>query len=231
VKKRLGSGLQFATSFTYGKAMDLFNQGVDVCDGCNEGIQNSYDLDSLMGPSDQDVRFRYTLAATWDLPTGKGRPFLSHGWGAYVLGNWQLDAIYTAQSGFPFTPVLNFDNANAGNASWPDRVCNGALPNPTLQEWFDTSCFVAPPQYQFGNSGRNILTGPGMNNVDFGLHRSFRIPAGEATRMEFRADAFNLLNHPQFGQPGNTIGNPGAGKISSTSVANREIQLALKLSF
>ncbi|HEX7359791.1 MAG TPA: TonB-dependent receptor [Bryobacteraceae bacterium] len=229
VKKRFGNGLQFASAFTYGKAMDLFNQSIDLCDGCNEGIQNSYDLDSLMGPSDQDVRFRYTFSGTWSLPLGKGRRFVSHGLGSHVLASWQIDAIYIAQSGFPFTPVLNFDNANAGNSSWPDRVCNGALSNPTIGEWFDASCFVVPPQYQFGNTGRNILTGPGMNNLDFGLHRSF--PVRESFRLEFRADAFNFLNHPQFGQPGNTIGNPGVGKISSTSVDNREIQLALKLSF
>jgi hypothetical protein len=163
------------------------------------------------------------------LPAGKGHRFASQGWGGSLFGSWQLNAIYTAQTGFPFTPVLSFDNANAGNTSWPNRVCNGSLSNPTLAEWFDTTCFVAPSQYQFGNSGRNILTGPGINNVDFGLHRLF--PIGERFRLEFRAEAFNALNHPQFGQPGNTIGNPGVGKISSTSIPNREIQLALRLAF
>ncbi|MGH9581380.1 MAG: TonB-dependent receptor, partial [Bryobacteraceae bacterium] len=231
VKKRFSDGLQFASSFTYGKAMDLFDQSIDLCDGCNEGIQNSYNLNSLMAPADDDVRFRYTFAGTWSLPAGRGRRFVSHGWGADVLGSWQVDAIFTAQTGFPFTPILSFDNANAGTTSWPNRVCNGSLPNPTLSEWFDTACFVTPPQYQFGNSGRNILTGPGMDNLDFGLHRSFTVPVGETTRLEFRAEAFNMLNHPQFSQPGSTIGNPGVGIISSTSTANREIQLALRLAF
>jgi hypothetical protein len=140
-----------------------------------------------------------------------------------------MDAIFAAQSGFPFTPVLSFDNANAGTVSWPNRICDGTLSNPTLAEWFNLSCFVAPPQYQFGNTGRNILRGPGIDNLDFGLHRAFLF--GETTRLEFRAEAFNILNHPQFGQPGNTIGNPAAGKISTTSVANRQIQLALRLAF
>lgn len=231
VKRRFSNGLQLMSAFTYGKSMDLFNQALDVCDGCAEGIQNSYNLNSLMGPSDQDARLRYTFAGTWDLPVGIGRRFVSHGWGANLLGSWQMDAIYTAQSGYPFFPTLSFDNANAGNGSWPNRVCNGALSNPTLTAWFDTSCFVAPAQYVFGNSGRNILTGPGINDLNFGLHRSFRIPVGEATHLDFRAEAFNAFNHPQFGQPGATIGNPAAGKISSTSVANREIQLALRLVF
>ncbi|HZQ52038.1 MAG TPA: TonB-dependent receptor [Bryobacteraceae bacterium] len=229
LKKRFSNGLQFASAFTYGKAMDLFNQSIDVCDGCNEGIQNSYNLDSLMGPADQDVRFRYTFAGTWSLPLGKGHRFASNGWSAGLLGSWQFNAVYTAQSGFPFTPVLNFDNANAGTTSWPNRVCNGTLSNPTLTAWFDTNCFVVPPAYQFGNSGRNVLRGPGISNLDFGLHRSF--PIGERFRVEFRAEAFNAFNHPQFGQPGNTIGNPGVAKISSTSIPNREIQLALRLAF
>ena len=231
LKKRFSHGFQFATSFTYSKTMDLFDQEIDVCDGCNEAIQNSYDLNSLMGPADQDVRFRYTLSGTWDLPFGRSRRFASNGWTANVIGDWQIDTIFEAQTGFPFTPVLSFDNANAGTSSWPNRVCNGAASNPTITQWFNTACFVAPPQYQFGNTGRNVLRGPGMDNLDLGLHRSFRIPIGEATHVEFRAEAFNMLNHPQFGQPGNSIGTPGVAKISSTSVPNRQIQLALRLTF
>jgi hypothetical protein len=229
LQRRFSNGLQFATTFTYSKTMDLFDQEIDVCDGCNEGIQNSYNLDSLMGPADQDVRFRYTFSGTWDLPLGKGHRLASNRWASGIFGSWQMDAIFAAQSGFPFTPVLSFDNANAGTVSWPNRICDGTLSNPTLAEWFNLSCFVAPPQYQFGNTGRNILRGPGIDNLDFGLHRAFLF--GETTRLEFRAEAFNILNHPQFGQPGNTIGNPAAGKISTTSVANRQIQLALRLAF
>lgn len=231
VRKRFSSGVQFSSTFTYGKSMDLFNQAIDVCDGCNEGIQNSYDLNSLMAPSDQDIALRYTFAGTWDLPFGRGRRFVSQGWGGALLGAWQIDAIYAAQSGYPFTPVLSFDNANAGTTSWPDRTCSGQSSNPTLTQWFNTSCFVVPPQYQFGNTGRNILRGPGSNNLDFGLHRAFRIPVGEATSLQFRAEAFNAFNHPQFGQPGNTVGTPSFGKISSTSTDNREIRLALRLVF
>jgi len=231
LKRRFSKGLQFMTAFTYGKAMDLFNQAIDVCDGCDEGIQNSYDLNSLMGPADQDVRLRYTFAGTWDLPMGKGHQFASRGAGAALLGGWQMDAIYTAQSGYPFTPNLNFDNANAGNGSWPDRVCNGSLSNPTLNEWFNTSCFVVPQQYQFGNTGRNVLRAPGIQDVDFGLHRSFRIPVGETTRLNFRAEAFNAFNHPQFGKPGSTLGNSQFGVISGTSIDNRIVQLALRLVF
>jgi hypothetical protein len=76
-----------------------------------------------------------------------------------------------------------------------------------------------------------VLIGPGKNNLDLGVHRSFPIPVRETMRLEFRAEAFNLFNHPQFGLPGTTIGNPGAGIMSSTSVANRIVQMALRLTF
>ena len=131
----------------------------------------------------------------------------------------------------PFTANLSFDNANAGTTSYPNRVCSGTLAHPTLSQWFDTSCFVAPPSYGFGDEGRNVLTGPGRNNLDFVLHRSFRIPRWESGRLEFRGEAYNVFNHPQFANPGATIGNPGAGVISGTSVANRIVQLALRLAF
>jgi hypothetical protein len=88
---------------------------------------------------------------------------------------------------------------------------------------------IDPPSYVFGNEGRNVLIGPGRNNVDFGLHRSFPLPQWEAARLEFRGEGYNLFNHPQFDNPGATIGNPGAGIISGTAVAARIIQLALRL--
>ncbi len=136
-----------------------------------------------------------------------------------------------AQSGSPFTPTLSFDNANAGTTSRPDRVCSGALSNPTLGRYFDISCFVTPAQYTFGNSGRNILYGPGMNNIDLGLHRVFPIPGREAMTLEFRAEAFNAFNHPLFANPGSTIGASTAGVISSTAVPNRQAQFALRFVF
>lgn len=233
LEKQFGHGLQFLTDFTYSKAMDLYNPALDVCDGCgsSEGIQNSYDLNSLLGNSAQDAPLRFTFSGTWSLPFGAGRRLGSQGWEKAAFGGWQVDGIYQAQSGYPFTPTLSFDNANAGNSSWPNRVCGGSLSNPTLQEWFNTSCFVTPPQYQFGNSGRDILFGPGANNLDFALHRSFRIPWGEQTQLQVRAEAFNFLNHPQFAEPGSTEGTSTFGVIGGTSVANREVQFALRLVF
>jgi hypothetical protein len=100
-----------------------------------------------------------------------------------------------------------------------------------LSQWLDTSCFVAPPSYVFGNEGRNVLIGPGRNNMDFGLHRRFPLPFREGMALEFRGEGYNFLNHPQFARPASTVGNAGFGKITTTAVVNRQLQLALRLVF
>jgi hypothetical protein len=233
VEKRFSSALSFIASVTYGRALDLQNPALDACDGCGAGdtVQNSDNRNAQKGPSDNNVPLRFAFGGVWDLPFGPGRALFRQGWAAHVLGLWELSGIYQVQSGLPYTVRLSFDNANAGTISYPNRVCNGTLSHPTLSQWFDTNCFVAPQAYQFGNEGRNVLTGPGRNNLDLGLHRSFRIPPHEPARLEFRGEAYNLFNHPQFANPGDTIGNPGVGVISSTSVANRILQIALRLVF
>lgn len=233
LEKRFAQGLSFVASFTYGRAIDMQNAALDACDGCEagDGVQNAYNRAAQKGPSDNNVPLRFVFGGTWDLPFGPGRTLVKEGWISHVVGLWQLSGIYQVQNGLPFTTTLSFDNANAGNNSWPNRVCSGSLSNPTVSRWFDTSCFVAPAQYQFGNEGRNVLTGPGRNNLDFGLHRSFTLPFREGMALEFRAEAFNLFNHPQFAFPGSTIGTATAGVIGSTAVPNREIQFALRLTF
>jgi len=221
LEKRFSRGLSFLAAFTYGKAIDLQNPALDVCDGCSAGnnVQNSYDLNANRAASDNNVPLRFVFAGMFDTPAWK------------YVGRWTLNVIFQAQSGSPFTPTLSFDNANAGTTSRPDRVCSGALSNSTLSRYFDVSCFVTPAQYAFGNSGRNILYGPGMNNVDLGIHRVFRIPGREGMTLEFRAEAFNALNHPQFANPGSTIGTATAGVISSTAAPNRQVQFALRFVF
>jgi hypothetical protein len=233
LEKRLSAGVSLLAAFTYGHAMDLQNPALDVCDGCDNSVQNTYNLNAQRGASDQDVPLRFVLSGIWDLPFGRGRRFLSQGWSSAIAGSWQASAVYQAQSGYPFTINLSFDNANAGTTSRPDRICDGRLANPSVQGYYDTNCFQAPAQFVFGNSGRNILFGPGRNNLDFALHRVFHLALREISTVEVRAEAFNVFNHPQFGQPGNTIG-PGVtttSVISGTSLANRQLQFALRLAW
>ena len=183
------------------------------------------------GLSDHHVAHRFVLSGLYELPFGPGRAYLTEGVAGAIAGGWALSGITTLSSGLPFTLNLNFDNANIGNTNWPNRIGRGTLDNPTIDKWFDTSAFAFPAQYVQGNAGRNILTGPGTVSTDISLQRRFRLPINEASTLEFRAEAVNLFNTPQFGTPGATLGTPQFGVIGGTARANRQMQLGLRLLF
>lgn len=233
LEKRFSTGVHFLTTFTYGHALDLQNPALDLCDGCGSGdtIQNNYNRSANRASSDNDVRLRYVLAGSAELPFGKGKPMVSQSRiGTALLGGWRVTLIYSIQSGLPLTPALSFDSANAGTTSRPNRVCDGTLDNPTIGKYFDTSCFVTPPSYVFGNAGRNILRAPGSNNINANLQRDFRMPLEHATILQFRLEAFNALNHTQLGAPGLTVGNVTYGVITSAA-QTRQLQLGARLTF
>lgn len=232
LEKRFNGSLSFLTSFTYGRSIDLQNPALDLCDTCGQqdNVQNSYNLKAQRGPSDNNIPLRFVLSGIWDAPFGRGRRFANTGLWSALVGSWEAGGIFQAQSGLPFTPVLSFNNTNTGDVSWPNRVCSGSLSHPTVQEFVDISCFQVPPSFTFGNSGRNVLTGPGSAGLDFSLHRVFRLP-WENSSMEFRVEAFNALNHPQLGMPGNVVGTPSFGVIGGTAHPNRELQFGLRLAF
>jgi len=165
------------------------------------------------------------------LPFGRGKAFLSNSRiGNIVAGGWQLSGIFTKQTGLPFTPVEAVDASNTGTTERPNRIGSGILATgQSINDWFDLADFVAPAAYTFGNSGRDILRGPGLTNLDLGLSRV--VPIRERFRLDFRAEAFNLLNTPQFGLPNATLGTATAGTITTTVNAQRELQLALRLAF
>ena len=235
LENRFAGGVSFLSTFTYGHAVDLQNPALDLCDNCGSGdtIQNNYNRDANRASSDNDVRLRFVLAGSFELPFGKGKPYLSNSRaGSMVLGGWRVVPIYQAQTGLPFTPGLSYDAANAGTVTRPDTVCSGSLLNPTLQQWFNTSCFVAGPSYAFGNTGRNVLRGPGLNNLDVSVQRDFRLPIEHATVLTFRAEGYNAVNHPQFATPGATVGNTSTyGVITATSTNNRQLQFAIHVQF
>ncbi len=228
LEKRFSGGLSFLTAFTHGRSLDTASN-LGNCDGCGPsgdygGIQDSRDLAANWGPSNHNIPNRFVFSGVYRLPSGDGllKP---------LLGGWDLSGIVTFSDGIPFTPALNFDNANTGTTSRPDRIRDGKLSSPTIDRYFDTDAFAFPPRYTFGNSGRNILYGPGTNMVNFALHRTFPAPLGETSRIEFRFEAFNFFNRPHFGMPGLSIGNRNAGTIGGTSQDNRQLQFGLKLLF
>jgi hypothetical protein len=232
LQKQFSQGLSFLASFTHGRSIDLQNAALDACDSCaSSTVQNSYNRKAQRGPSDNDVAARFSFGGLWQVPLGPGHSLASQGWAGKIAGFWQLSSIYAVQTGLPFTATLNFDNANAGTVSYPNRICSGSLSDHTIAKWFDTSCFVSPAQYLFGNEGRNVIRGPGRDNLNLSLNRRFPLRFREGMALEFRAEAYNTFNHPQFARPANTVGNAGYGSITATAVTNRQMQLALRLAF
>ncbi len=127
---------------------------------------------------------------------------------------------------------------NSGTAAqWPNRIGSGAVSNPTIHGWFNPADFVSPGNYIFGNSGRNILFGPGTRQFDLSLFKTIPFSENGSRRLQFRAEAFNVFNTPQFNNPNAQIGNAAVGTITSAGApllyqrTSREIQLALKLYF
>ncbi len=235
IERRFSAGLSFLGVYTFGRALDM-QSNVDLCDGCTNSAGSGSVTDTRnrrlnYGLSDQHIAHRFVLSGSWELPFGAGKPMLTSGPASWLAGGWALNGISTLSTGLPITLNLNFDNANTGNVNWPNRLRQGSLDNPTIERWFDTTAFAFPSQYVLGNAGRNILTGPGTVSTDLGLQRNFRLPINEASRLEFRAEAFNLFNTPQFGQPGATLGNQNFGIITETARPNRQLQFGLKILF
>ena len=168
-----------------------------------------------------------------ELPFGTGKPFLG-GVGRLanaLVGGWQAQSIINYRSGLPFTPTVSRDIANNGVGSQrPNRIIgSGELDNPTLDAWFDKSAFVEPAAFTFGNSGRGILRGDHVWNVDASLFKRFAV--GTSKRVEFRAEAFNLLNSVYFALPNTNIDIAAGGRVTATSNAARQLQFGVKYIF
>ena len=226
-------GFYALVSYTYSKG---FDNGLGDNLGTPVGIAY-YPLnvphDSDKGLNSTDLTHQFTGSFTYNLPFGSGQKFASGAKGVaqYLIGGWQTNGILHFTSGSPLYPTVAIDNSGVGGfGNRPDRICNGALSNPTVAEWFNPNCFTNPAPGELGNSSRNPLFGPGFANVDFSLFKKTPLPWREGMNLEFRAEFFNLLNTPQFGLPGTTLGF-GFGQVTSTVNNPRLIQLALKLIF
>jgi hypothetical protein len=189
--------------------------------------QDAYNLEGDYGLCGFQIKNRFNVSGTWDIPIG------SHlsGLGGTLVKGWQLNGILQIQSGSPFTPSVRGDPARVGSRYLPrfDRVCDGNLPSSeqSVVEFFDTSCFAPPEPGRFGSSGRNVIIGPGFKSADFSLFKNFRMT--ESSNLQFRAEFFNALNHGNYDQPGTRPGF-SFGKILSES-NKREIQFGLRMVF
>jgi hypothetical protein len=193
--------------------------------------QNAYDPALEKGPSSFDHRNRFTANAVYDLPFARGAHGLLH----TLAGSWRASGILMLQSGAPFTVNLSSaaDVANIGlvggnNLERPNLVGDPNAGPKTPQQWFNTSAFALPAQYAFGSAGRNDVVGPALENLDLSLQKEWI--SRENFTLQFRFDAFNTLNQPNFNLPGRIFGASNFGVITSAQDA-RELQFALKLAF
>jgi Carboxypeptidase regulatory-like domain len=254
LNKRFANGLNFLAAYTFAK--NLGN-----ADGNVGGfIQDSYRADLEHGPVAPDLRHRFTISYLYELPFGHGRPFLRDmgGIAEAVFGGWQVAGITSLQSGEAVTGVLSSDLSNTGSFSYrPDQIANPndfsfetgsqgtdfGCTNPghqTLDCWYNQAAFAVPAlapgqqsAHSFGNSRIGNLRGPDLVDFDLVLQKNFKIR--ESQQVEFRAEFFNIFNHPNFGLPGGgsavPVDVPGGASITSTATDNRQIEFALKYTF
>ena len=236
-QQRLDFGLSVLSSYTWSKSIDNASSFFSSA-GDPNFPQDSFNTAAERGRSNFDVRHRLSLSYGYDFPCGKGRTFLANSkWLSTILTGWQTFGIVTLQSGRPFTVALlsEIDNSNTGRSTLgfgandrPNVVGNADVSRRTPDRWFNTSAFAFPAFGSFGNAGRNILEGPGFKNFNASLLKTTKLKEG--LDLQFRAEAFNLFNHPNFNLPDNFLGSPTFGQILSAQ-SPRHIQFGLKLLF
>jgi Carboxypeptidase regulatory-like domain len=228
--QRLWHGLTLDSNYTWSKALDnSSNPGTN-----NAGTNLPQDIENIAaekGLSDFDHRHRFVTSFLYQLP------FLedSEGWIHAAFADWQVGGIWTIESGSPFTVNLSTDVANNGEplsapSQRPNVVCDPNSGPKTTAQWFNTSCFATPAQYAYGNAGRDIVTGPGIENFDATFQKNF--PIRETTQIQFRADIFDFFNHPNFNQPNRIFtATPSAFGSISSALDPRIMQFSLRLAF
>jgi len=238
LSRRWGRGVAFQAKYAWGKSLDNASTSI-ISDFVNlSGVPTMFNYRWNRGPSDFDLRHVFAMSFSWAIPgagPGAAAPFL-RGWELYLTAQ--------AQSGPPFNPTVGFDRARLSGARTTDlnQRPNLAWPVPRdvilrdPQRWFDPLAFAIPPAGRYGNLGRNSLQGPGLAAFDAALHKVLWRTERQSVR--FRAEAFNITNHPNFQVPSvralfdsslNRVGS--AGQITATTTTSRQIQLALRYEF
>jgi hypothetical protein len=212
-QRRQRAGLTILSNYTLAHAVQTNASPWDV------NVIERYD-------SDFDIRHRVVFSANYELPFMRDAQGVVHG----VLGGWQVNAVAFWQSGLTYTVGNGTARSNTGGGDRPNQVGNPELDNPTIAQWFNTAAFAAQTINTAGNTGRNTLHGPPQRRIDLSLFKNLTLHA--QTRLQLRAEAFNVTNIPSFANPNANFGTAGFGSITSTANAiPRQIQLAVKLLF
>jgi hypothetical protein len=253
VTRRFQGGGTLLVAYTNAKLLSNTDTLTSWLEGATGGVGQVQDWNNLRGErslSSQDVSQRLVISYVLDLPFGHGKRFASGFSGAAdkAVSGWGIDGITTFQRGFPLKitwagPATALEAANLGVSNIRPNVvsgCDKSAGGGHITQWFNTSCFAAPPEWGFGSEARadSSLRSPGINNFDFAVFK--RTTFGERYGVEFRTEFFNIFNHPYFSPPGTGFaGDPtanGFGQITSTVAAGvaspeRLIQFALKFVF
>jgi hypothetical protein len=229
-EKRFSRGFNVLSTYTFSKFLNNVDEGGAVLGAEGGPYSNYYNRRADWGPSENDVRHRFTLSGVWELPFGKGRKWFSDGPVRHVVGDWSMGSVVTLQSGAPFTvrTQSNTTNAFSAGALRANVLRDPNLPSGdrSVTRWFDTTAFAQPAIYQFGNQGINLLRADGRAIVNLSILRDFRIR--ETMRFQFRGEFLNAANHPDFNVPGAVLGAPGFGVVNSAT-PGRQVQLGLRL--
>ena len=224
-EKRFSDGYSYRASYTLGESRDQAPEHLNAASG---RPQNGRDLESWEGPSDMDIRHRLVANFIAELPFGEGKPLLTEGIGAKILGGWTVSGIYSARSGRPLTVSQGTNNVGAGAEGLPNLVGDPKGPQ-TVDQWFNKAAFELVPSGTFGNAGRNIVRGPGWITFDMSVQR--RINLTDRFNATLRWDVFNLFDRANFGLPERNITAATAGVISTLAGDPRVMQFSLRLGF
>jgi outer membrane receptor protein involved in Fe transport len=244
--ERRSNSIALVAVYTWAKSLDDKSAAAGVgSTNAFAGHMNENDQALDYGRSDFDVSQRFVTSLVYQLPVGRGRHFGSNMNRAadLAIGGWQVTAITTFQAGFPYSVLANDKLNLLTTFTQRANIVPGCDPNSgfhkSITEYFNTSCFTQPLAGQFGNSGRDILRGPGINNWDMGIGKDFKFT--ERVAFQFRAEAFNVFNHAQYGYDPNTAtsinapidNNPNDAKYGQVIAARpgRILQLGGKIVF
>jgi Carboxypeptidase regulatory-like domain len=243
LERRFARGMQFIASYTFSKCLNVIGGEFDSYP------QNTYDVDADYGPCQQNFPHLFIFSGTYELPFGRGKAFGGGvGKGLNLLvGGWMLSDITSLHSGIGFSAGVSADNANTGTTQRANYVPGCKLKPAGFHQsrvaWYNTSCFVVPPEYTFGDTERNGYRGPDYIDTDIALLKNFAFT--ESMMLQFRAESFNSFNRTNFSAPGGTAtgSSPGIGGSTLTNVDGttfmqilsaapaRQLQLAMKFIF
>ena len=229
VRRRFSRGLTFLANYTFSKNLsDAPDFRSPMFESAAPQDNSNLRLEKALAC---DIRHRFAFSMVYGIPAWNKNGFLRS-----VTKDWRLSAIYQAQSGFPLTISVFGDTANAGTLLGENPIRANYTGQPvfdansrTVDRWLNTAAFTTPAAFTFGNVGRNTVYGPGRQTLDLALQREFAMT--ETIKLQFRAEAFNALNHTNLGTPNRFVNTPQFGTITEAATPGREIQLGVRLSF